>query len=316
MNIFVDSDQSSHRGLAGVPAVRVTIALVLTFAAPSHSQSQSQNTTAAPPVYEYEVVSIKPAQPGSRGQGGRGQPTDGLTMNNVTVQQLVVQAFGVLDDQISGAPGWLSSERYDLNAKMDTAVADELQKLSADDRNAARQKMMQALLVDRLKLSFHRETKERPIYSLMVAKNGPKLQNPDPNREITFPDGSKRSISAGGEGRLAIMQMNPGEFTMMGYAVRMPSLASLLTTAMERPVFDKTGLAGRYDVTMKWSDEESSSPVPAAGPTGAAPASKRVDFFSGGIFSTIQEQLGLKLEPGKGPVEIIVIDHIERPSGN
>ena len=297
-------------------AACVSFASVLTFAAPSHGQSQSQNTKVASPVYEYEVVSIKPAQPGSRGRGGRGQPTDGLTMNNVTIRQLVVQAFGVLEYQISGAPSWLTSERYDLNAKMDTALADELQKLSADDRNAAREKMMQALLADCLKLTFHRETKERPIYSLMVAKNGPKLQNPDPNREITFPDGSKRSISAGGEGRLAIIQLSPGEFTMMGYAVRMPSFASLLTTAMERPVFDKTGLTGRYDITMKWTNDESDSPVPSTGQPSTAPPTRRADFFGGAIFAAIQEQLGLKLEPGKGPVEIIVIDHIERPSGN
>jgi uncharacterized protein (TIGR03435 family) len=316
MKIFGGSSKTSKRRLASVLTVWAIIAFVLTFAPISHGQSQSQNTTAAPPIYEYEIVSIKPSQPGSRGRGGRGQPTDGLTMNNVTIQQLVLQAFGVLEDQVSGAPSWLGTERFDLNAKMDTALADELQKLSAEDRGAAREKMLQALLADRLKLTFHRETKERPIYSLLVAKNGPKLQTPDPNREITFPDGSKRPISNGGEGRLAIMQLKPGEFTMMGYAVRMQSFASLLTTAMERPVLDKTELTGKYDITMKWNNDESDSPAPAAGQPSAAPPSRLADFFDGAIFTAIQAQLGLKLEPGKGPVEIIVIDHIERPSGN
>jgi uncharacterized protein (TIGR03435 family) len=237
-------------------------------------------------------------------------------MYNVTMRQLVLQAFGVREDQISGAPSWLTSDRYDLNAKMDTAVADDLQKLNADDRNLARQKMMQALLIDRLKLIFHRENKERPIYSLVVARNGPKLQSPDPSREITLPDGSKRPIGVGGRGQLVIMQLKPGEFTMMGYAVPTPTFARLLSNAMDRPVFDKTGLPGRYDITMKWADDENEPSVPATGQPSTATPSKRADFFDGAIFTAIQQQLGLKLEPGKGPVEIIVIDHIERPSGN
>jgi uncharacterized protein (TIGR03435 family) len=313
MEILDDTSTASKQRML---AVRAASVLFLTFAAPSHAQSQFQNATVSPPVYEYEVVSIKPAQSGGRGRGGRGQPTDGLAMNNVTIHQLLLQAFGVLDDQISGAPSWLSSERYDVNAKMDTVLADELQKLNADERNLARAKMMQALLADRLKLTFHRETKERSVYSLVVAKNGPKLQTPDPNREITLPDGSKRLMGVGGGGQLYILQLKPGEFTMMGYAVRMPTFATLLSNAMERPVLDRTELSGRYDITMKWTNDESGSSVPPTGQPSAAPASRHADFFDGAIFSEIQAQLGLKLEPGKGSVEIIVIDHIERPSGN
>ncbi len=166
MKIFGDTSKASKQGTAysvGMLSVCLTITFLFTFAAPSHSQSQYQNATAAPPVYEYDVVSIKPAQPGNggRGRGGRGQPTDGLTMSNVTIQLLFEQAFDVREDQISSAPSWITSERCDVNAKMDTALADELQKISVTDRSAIRGKMMQALLADRLKLTFHRETKVR-----------------------------------------------------------------------------------------------------------------------------------------------------------
>jgi uncharacterized protein (TIGR03435 family) len=321
MKIFGDTSKASNRRTAYsgcVLTVCTTIAFVFTFATPSHAQSQSQNTTAAPPVYEYDVVSIKPAQPGNggRGRGGRGQPTDGLTMNNVAIQLLFEQAFNVREDQISGAPSWISSERYDVNAKMDTALADELQKLSVTDRSAARGKMMQALLADRLKLAFHRETKERPIYSLIVAKNGPKLQTPNPNAEITSTDGTKRPIAAGVAGQLYIVQPNPGEFTMMGYSVPVSALVSLLTGQLDRPVFDKTELSGTYDITMKWSADDTGSAVPGTSQPSAARPLRIADFFDAGMFTALQEQLGLKLEPGKGPVEIIVIDRIERPSGN
>lgn len=295
--------------------VYAVIVFVLTLAVPS--RSQSQNKSAAPPVYEYEVVSIKPTQPGGAGgRGGRGQPTDGLAMNNVTMQLLLEQALDVREDQLSGAPSWLTSERYDLNAKMDTALADEVQKLSVDERKIARRKMMQALLVDRLKLTFHTETKERPIYSLVVAKNGPKLQNPDPKREIISPDGAKRPAGPGMSGQLFIVQSNPGEFTMMGFAIPVPTLVSLLSDQLDRPVFDKTELAGKYDITMKWGADDAGSSVPGTNQPSATPRSMLRDMFGAALFTALQEQLGLKLEAGKGPVEIIVIDHIERPSGN
>ena len=269
MKIFGDTSKASKQGTAysvGMLSVCLTITFLFTFAAPSHSQSQYQNATAAPPVYEYDVVSIKPAQPGNggRGRGGRGQPTDGLTMNNVTIQLLFEQAFDVREDQISSAPSWITSERYDVNAKMDTALADELQKISVTDRSAIRGKMMQALLADRLKLTFHRETKERPIYSLIVAKNGAKLQPPNPNAEITSRDGSKRPVPSGLAGQLYIVQQSPGEFTMMGYGVPISALVSLLTGQLDRPVFDKTELTGKYDITMKWAADDTDSAVPGA----------------------------------------------------
>jgi uncharacterized protein (TIGR03435 family) len=324
MKIFGDTCKVSKQRLAGTGAmltVCAIIAFLLLSVAPLPAQSQSQNTTVAPPVYEYEVVSIKPAESGNvgaRGRGGRGQSADGLAMNNVTIHQMVVMAFGLREDQIIGEPSWLTSERYDLNAKMDTALADELQKLSVDDRNAAREKMLQALLADRLKLTFHRETKERPIYSLVVAKNGPKLQNPqnpDPKHEIALPDGSKRAIGPGAGGQLMIAQSSPGEFTMMGFAIPMTTFVSLLSRQSDRPVFDKTALTGKYDFTMKWAADDTASSVPGTSQPSAAP-SRLADFFGGSMNTAMQEQLGLKLEQGKGTVEIIVIDHIERPSGN
>jgi uncharacterized protein (TIGR03435 family) len=295
------------------------MAIVFFLIAPTQlrAQSQSQTTAVATPVYEYDVTSIKPAQPGNgggRGRGGRGQAPDAFTVSNVTMEGMIQQAYGVRLDQISGAPSWLNSERYDVDAKMDSSVADALLKLSPDDVTLARQKMLQALLADRLKLTIRRETKEMPIYSLVVAKNGPKLQAP--TGVVTLPDGTKRAIGPNANGALYIMQLNPGEDTLMGFAVPMPAFTRLLTLQVGRPVVDKTGLTGKYDLNMKWEEDENGPLARMANSDAGASAVPATDPVGGSLFTAIQEQLGLKLEPGKGPVEIIVIDHVEKPSGN
>jgi uncharacterized protein (TIGR03435 family) len=227
------------------------------------------------------------------------------------VSALIRDAYDIQMVQISGAPKWFDSERYHIDAKMDGSVADALQRLNPHDQILARQKMLQAILADRFQLVVHRETRELPVYLLEVSKNGSKLQEARPD----FVGPNDVDDFEGKRATDGVFITVGGQFT--GQAVSMKNLASTLSTQLGRPVVDQTGLTGKYDFTFKYApdrlprpaspgDAASNQPVPAApDPTGAPTLTKAIEDF-----------LGLKLESGKGPVGIIVIDHVERPSGN
>jgi uncharacterized protein (TIGR03435 family) len=295
---------------AGLISFALPIVFGAAHAAPSRAQSQTQtqNVASTAPTYEYDVATIKPTKPSDNGvRSGINYPPDGFTVTGLTLQTLIQQAYGIQNYQLLGAPAWLNSERYDVDAKMDSSVADALQKLSPEDRFPARQKMLQALLADRLKLAFHRETKELPIYLLVTAKNGPKLKEAKPDNSDS--KGVQGRGGRGGPGMSTTSRV--GSESLTAQAVPISGLAQLLARYLKRNVVDKTGLTRNYDFTLQWATDESGmQPAPASG--GAPPPE------SGGptLSAALQEQLGLKLESGKGPVEIIVIDHVERPSGN
>jgi uncharacterized protein (TIGR03435 family) len=170
--------------------------------------------------------------------------------------------------------------------------------------------MLQALLADRFKLSIHRETKELPVYALVAAKNGPKLQ--EAKADATYPNGIK---GPDGVARGGMMRIGGGEVTGQGLPIA--NLTRMLSQQLGRTVIDKTGLTGKYDFTLQWTPDESQGPM-FKGADGAPPGGNPAPPESSGpsLFTAIQEQLGLKLESQKGPVEIIVIDHVEKPSQN
>jgi uncharacterized protein (TIGR03435 family) len=273
---------------AGLLAVRVPIVLGILDPTQSRAQSQAQNTTAIEPGYE--VASVKPNKAGSD-QSRLIFPPDGIAATNVTLQMLIRAAYGVQDYQISGAPNWLKSEKYDIEAKMNGSVADELQKLGLDQRKLKRNRMLQVLLAERFKLSLHSGTKELPVYALVIAKGGPKLH----------------------EGKHSVMRLGKGELTSQGVGIAL--LARALSRQLSRPVLDKTGLMGYYEFTLHWTPDESQTFIGFDGtiiPDNAPPP----DSSGLSVFAAVQEQLGLKLESQKGPVEILVIDHVEKPSEN
>jgi uncharacterized protein (TIGR03435 family) len=264
-------------------------------------RAQTQSAAAASPVFEYEVASIKLNVSGGTSIGGRNSP-DSYSITNAPVQTLMESAFGIQSYQMIAAPEWFTSERYDIEAKMNPAVADALQKLSVDDRRIARQHMLQALLLDRLKITMHRETKELPIYSLVIGKGGSKLQETKPSAPgVPVPRGGV-SVRTSRNGR--------GPITLTVLHCTNTNLAGVFVPHVGRTVIDKTGLTSVYDFTLQFMPDDG-----AAAP-GAGFASREEDPTVPSIFTAIQEQLGLKLESGKGPVEVIVIDHVERPSGN
>ncbi len=275
------------------------------------AQAQGAPSAAAAPVYRYEVVSVKPCNPGTTGGYTMNTP-DGYKATCALLIILIDYAYGIhYVEQLPGAPSWISSERFDVDARMDVPVAEALQKMSKDDRALAREQMLQALLADRFKLVVHRETRVLPVYALVIGKNGTKLKasKPDDNS----PD---RIKDAEGHAAINLMSMHAGEggVTWKGQAVSMEHLIGLLSPQVGRMVVDKTGLTGNYDFTMQFAREQG----PPATAASDAPGGASLAPEPGGadLFTAIQEQLGLKLEATKAPIEVIVIDHVERPSGN
>jgi uncharacterized protein (TIGR03435 family) len=310
-----------------VLAIAAPILFGIASAAPGRAQSKPEILAATTSKYEYEVASIKLSKPaGANGMFmGMRYTDDGLTAQNLSLMLLIQQAYGVGKDRITGAPDWLNSERYDIDAKVDGAAVEALKKLSPDELKTVRQHMLQALLADRFSLTLHRETKELAVYNLVIAKNGPKLQESKPEDKGKTSDGSAasgkqaasggpmsvsggggggggKSISVGTGGGASVSFGGRGGLrTMSGRGVTIENLLTTLASATGRPVLDKTGLTGKYDYKLEYAPEDSQPDADSTGPS---------------IFTALQEQLGLKLESGKGPVEIIVIDRVERPSGN
>lgn len=289
--------------LLAVPAIALTVRQI-------HAQqvnARPQNAPTTAPTYEFEAASIKPTK--SRGASFvTGFTTDGYRAAYETLLTMIVQAYGVSPYQISGGPSWLTTDFYDVEAKMDPSVADALKTLGPDQLKLARQHMLQALLADRFGLKVRNEIKDGPVYFLVIGKNGSKMQDakPDAALQLTGPDGGgitgviRKGLGSGG-GTKAIAT-----------SVNIPYLTRYFSQLLRRPVLDKTGLTGIYDFTLDFVPDAGASPVSSPTDDNTLPP----DPGGTSIFTAIQQQLGLKLEPGRGPVETLVIDHVERPSGN
>jgi uncharacterized protein (TIGR03435 family) len=244
---------------------------------------------------QFEVASIKPSAPTPMGVmriGVEMLPGGRVSITGATVKFLMQQAYGVRDFQIAGGPGWIASERYDIVAKPETAS-------NGDETK----KMMQSLLADRFKLQFHRETKDLPTYALVVAKGGPKLKASEVQEDNDSSDKPRR----GG-------QMRRGRGMIDAQGIPMDGLANQLSQVLASSVIDKTELRGNYDIKLEWTPDEGEGGAfrgPEMHPDG------RSDTPTGASLTTaLQEQLGLKLQSTKGPVEILTIDRVEKPSEN
>lgn len=271
--------------------------------------ASSQQATPTPPakIPEFAVASIKPDKSGSMGVRLMFGP-DGFTATNVPLNLLIREAYGVNDDQISGAPGWTSSARFDIDARVDSADVAALKDLTFDQRK----QMICALLADRFGLKVHQETKDLPVYALVVAKGGLKIHEAKPGD--TYPNGLKGPDGQHG-GAGMIMFNASGQLTAQG--VPLSNLTRVLSQQTGHTVIDKTGLAGNYDFTLQMPPMKGPMPMPHAPGDGPAGSDDGADDSSGpSIFTALQDQLGLKLESQKAPLPLIVIDHVEEPSEN
>jgi uncharacterized protein (TIGR03435 family) len=217
--------------------------------------------TPAPPAFE--VASVKPNPSGDHHSSSHTN-NGSVVMRNVSLKQVVEMAYDVKDYALS-APDWLDTERFDISAKPP----------SGTPQNQF-EPMLQTLLADRFKLAVHRESKVMSAYALVAGKNGPKLH------AVEAGGGSHRNSDGG---------------KLTAQKVSMPQLADFLARHLDRPVIDKTELAGVFDFELRWAQDDSHSTDSASGPS---------------IFTAVQEQLGLKLQSQKLPVEILVVDHAER----
>jgi uncharacterized protein (TIGR03435 family) len=261
------------------------------------ARAQSAPAASGPPP-AFEVASIKPNKSGN-GLTKLMFAPDGLSASGVPIKALIGFAYNVKEFQMSGGPGWLDTERYDIEAKMDEATIASLRKMTPEQGIEQRRLMVQSLLAERFKLKVSHSSKEMAVYALLVAKNGPKLTK------------TADDPSAPGGGQRKMMSMQAGELTANG--IPMNALADRVAREVGRNVIDKTGLQGRYDFTLHWTPERAPG---GSADGGSGPAPPPPDASGPSIFTALQEQLGLKLESQKGPVETIIIESVERASEN
>jgi uncharacterized protein (TIGR03435 family) len=271
---------------------------------------------------KFEVASIRPLKPGqnTRFESIRTTPNSPwFYAGGLNVRMLLRKAYGIQDAQIVGGPGWMRSEQLDIQAEAPDSVAAEMRTLPPARAQLVKDYMLQKLLVDRFGLRFHREKKLLPVYVLIIAKHGPKLV--EVQRVGSAAPGHTSHNSK--EKQAAWVQPGPGETAMFSSSTPISSLASFLSQQLRRPVLDETGLKGRYRYELHWMP--SPGEMGFFGPTRASdnrlmaetPQPPGKSQPSGpSVFAAVEQQLGLKLKPSKGEVEILVVDHIEQPSPN
>jgi len=222
--------------------------------------------------------------------------------------------------RVIGGPAWIDSNRYDIDARIEEAFSAALEKMPADERKKQTSLMMQSLLADRFQLKIHFETRELQVYALEAAKGGAKLtpaKEPPPSTGEDQPAATVSFPPRLGEMRKGIFISSTGRsVTMTTKAETLDDLVHWLagySAIGGRTVVNRTGLPGAYDFTLQWMRDRTAAAGPESSPPdpGLAP-----DTDGPSLFTALQEQLGLKLTLTKGPVEVIVIDHVEPPSPN
>jgi uncharacterized protein (TIGR03435 family) len=239
----------------------------------------------------FDVVTVKPSKPGQQGKGF-GFPPNGTHFRaiNFDVDDMIAIGFGLHTKQIVGAPDWLATELYDIDGIPNVPGRPDIKQMG---------ELMQGLLIERFALKFHREQRELAVYAIQLAPGGPKM------KETTAAQNDPQGFGFRGLGDLIVRNMSMKDFAF-----------GMQSSVTDRPVVDQTGLTGRYDFTLKWTPDDSqfaqfgrtvTPPPAAAGDNPNAPPS---------LYTASQEQLGLKFTATKAPDDVIVIDHIEKPSAN
>jgi uncharacterized protein (TIGR03435 family) len=286
--VMVECCMRENYGQRRVLLVAMLCAAIVGGAAAQGNAATADVEARAP---AFDVVSIRPNKSGS-GRMSINENNDSFSAENITLKDMLVNAYDVKEYLISGLTGWANSAHFDINAKIVDMDAAALKKLTDKQRDA----MLQQLLADRFHLKVHRQTDVLPIYEMVMAKGGAKITavepvGPDPDAD------ENKNFKGMGRGSMRVSNTE-----MMAHDVPLDSLAYMLSGRLSRTVVDKTGLKGKYDLSLTWSPDDGST----AASDSSAPS----------LFTALQEQLGLKLQPAKGPVETLVVDHVEMPSEN
>ncbi len=242
--------------------------------------------TDANPVFD--VTTIKPSNPNNPGTSilvGRGG-ANLFTTTNTTLKDLITFAYGLHARQVVGGPSWLESERYDVSGKPDLAGVPSVTQLQA---------MVQKMLAERFQLTFHREKRELSVYAITVAKTGLKISKTENS------PGNLPGFGGMGPGKIGVRNSTMTEFA--GF---------LQNRIVDRPVVDHSSLTDKYDFTLTWTPDRSQ----AAPPGQNAPPAPTSPDAPPDLFAAVQQQLGLRLDSTKAPVDVVVIDKVEKPTGN
>ena len=240
--------------------------------------AQSAPAPPTPPAQppQFDVSTVKPSSAGSDATSGINTGHGVADGRDVTLQRCIIGAYSIGPHQVIGGPDWVYTDRWDILAKADQPI---------DDDDILNQ-MLQALLADRFQLTLHRETRILPAYVLEVDKHGPKMERADPGDSDT-------NTSTSNTGRVRIDVKRTG----------MDAFAQILARKMDLPVVNQTGLTGIFNFNLRWTLD-------------SAPPSDRQTADNVSIYAALPEQLGLRLRAAKAPVEVLAIDHVEKPTPN
>jgi uncharacterized protein (TIGR03435 family) len=265
-------------------------ALAIATVAGGWGQAAPVATSPTAKVPEFDVVSVKENKKDD-GNISFSSDDEGFRISGAPLVMLIRRAYGLYnatDEQIIGLTGWAKSERFDIVAKVAEADIPRMKDLKMEQN----EEMMRNILADRFHLVAHLETREMPVFQMVIAKNGLKLKISDTSVASdvgTHVKGCKEGC------------MGSSNTHLDGKGIDMDNLASFLTGRVEKTVIDKTGLKGKFDCSLDWTPDNQKNPDVNGPPE---------------ILTAIQEQWGLKLEPSKGPVKILVVDHLEQPTAN
>ncbi|HEY1984796.1 MAG TPA: TIGR03435 family protein [Terracidiphilus sp.] len=306
----ITTNAFDHRALIRAAAVLVGL-LTIGFGGVL-AQSPAENARTPEPhrpgAPQFDVVSIKPSAPNQDGTLFQYFP-DRTSFRGAAVRMVLQTVFGVDDDHIIGAPSWVNTNRYDIEAKVSPEDAPRLDKLNGDERRA----MLIPLLTERFHLKYHHEMREQSMYALTIAKGGPRLTRGEPDP----PPGWKPSKDTPPQQEHYKIVTVPGHID--ADSIPMGVLADQLSRlhALGRSVVDKTGLTGNYNFSLKWTADNDPFPGLRRMLREADGLDSRPTDDAGlPLFTALREQLGLNLEPLKGQGDVIVIDHIDPPSPN
>jgi len=298
-------------------AALVALILAIMNAPSVKAQSKTQAQASTP---RFEVASIRPSSARNTGgskstEKGGGGPPSGIDHNRFTetgtLYGFILRAYGIRICRVgglgtcpvlSGGPTWLKQDRFEIRAKMPDNSPDYTFRQYLNGQTPQLQLMLQALLVERFNLKVHRENKQLPAYALVIGKNGSKLKKSGAVEMLQMPDGS--SIENRG---VMFRPVATNKERMVQLVVKNQSvqqMADTFATFLGRPVLDRTGLKGDFDFTMEYETDPDADNLPGSELVGPA------------LFTALQEQAGLKMESTKGTVEVLVIDHAEKPSEN
>jgi uncharacterized protein (TIGR03435 family) len=251
--------------------------------------ARAQSATTAAPAAAFDVASVRPnttADQHTHSSIYNSWTNSKFTATNVPLKMLLEFCYDVPQSRLMGGPGWIDSTTFDIEAKSDSVVDEQMASLPPEQAKEQKREMVRSLLADRFKLAVHTETRTMPVYALVVAKGGAKLKADTKGNYVGT--GRNTITVRGGDNSVAI-------------------LADKLSEEAGRMVVDKTGITGQYDMVLRWTPEDQPPPMLNGQPDPNAPP---------GLFTAIQEQLGLKLESSQGAVPVQVIDHVEMPSEN